>query len=229
MKMAVAGLVLMAGVLSAGAAEYGRGSLSSGGDGLGRNTLPSPSYDGFFGGGAWGVKASLGWSFVNWELGAAEGSDSTFAPQASVFYKATDNIDVNVSGMFVSGADTDDELGDTEADVARLALGVRYWFDTQTRITPYVGGGIGYYIVDGSTDNTRVKGAVVPASSISVDNSPGAFLEGGVAFQVSDNFFINTEVTYDFLLGSAGATINGEDEDFGVSALTIGLGVTLMF
>ena len=101
-----------------------------------------------------GVKAGLGWAFLDWELGAAEGSDNQFVPQGSVFYKATDNLDFNLSAMFVSGEDEDDELGDTDADLARLALGVRYWFDTQSRFVPYLGAGIGYYIVDGSTDNT---------------------------------------------------------------------------
>ncbi len=45
----------------------------------------------------------------------------------------------------------------------------------------------------------------------------------------ADNFFVTAEATYDFLLGSADAKINGEDEDFKVSSLAIGLGVAFMF
>ena len=226
-RIGLAGLVFMGLVLTA-SAQYGRGSLE-GDEGLGRAPLSKPSDDTFFGGGTWGVKAGLGWASLDWELGAAEGSENQCVPQGSVFYKATDNLDFNLSAMFVSGEDEDDELGDTDADLARLALGVRYWFDTQSRFVPYLGAGIGYYIVDGSTDNTREDGVVVPASGISVDNCPGAFVEGGVAYQIADNFFVTAEATYDFLLGSADAKINGEDEDFKVSSLAIGLGVAFMF
>jgi len=69
---------------------------------------------------------------------------------------------------------------------------------------------------------------VVPAT-VSVKDAPGAFLEGGAAFQVSDTFFINADLTYDFLLGSADATINGDDENFDVKSLSFNLGVTWMF
>ena len=70
---------------------------------------------------------------------------------------------------------------------------------------------------------------MVEANDISVDNAPGGFVEGGVAFQVADDFFINAEMSYDFLLGSADAEINGGGEDFDVSALMVGLGFTWMF
>ena len=223
--------VLMAAVLAAAANEHGRESLPTAGTGagLGRASLPAASSDNWWGGGVWGVKAGLGWALVDWDLGPASGSEGVFAPQITVFYKATDNLDVNLSAAFFSAQDEDAQLGDTEADMTRLALGIRYWFNTGTRITPYVGGGLGYYLLDGTTDNTRENGAVVAATSISMDDMPGAFLEGGVAFQVSDNVFINTEITYDFLLGSADAEINGDNEDFDISALAIGLGVTWMF
>ena len=229
MKRSWAIAVLMSMAVGAGAQEYGRGSLSSGGDGLGQAPLTEGRYDGFVGGGAWGVKAGLGLSFVNWDIGSASGSDDVFVPQVSFFYKTTDHLDVNVSALFLSADGSDGELGDNEVEMARLALGLRYWFNTRTRIVPYVGAGLGYYLVDGSTDRTRQNGSVVEANDISVDNAPGGFVEGGVAFQVADDFFINAEMSYDFLLGSADAEINGGGEDFDVSALMVGLGFTWMF
>jgi len=231
MKHALIVAVLFAGLVSASAQEYGRGALSaeSGRNaGLGRAELPPARYDGFALGGTWGAKLNLGWANVNWDLGPADGSESLFAPQASLFYKATDNLDVNFSALFVSAEDRDNDLGTTEADMTRLALGVRYWIDTRNRVTPYFGGGLGYYLLDGKTDNTRENGVVVPAT-VSVEDAPGAFLEGGAAFQVGDAFFINADLTYDFLLGSADATINGADEDLDVKALSFNLGVTWMF
>ncbi len=230
MRRLLAGVVVAASVLSAGAQEYGRGTLSAerGASGLGRAPLPAANYDGFASGGTWGLKLGLGWANVDWDLGPADGSESLFAPQISIFYKTTDNLDVNFSTTFVSAEDKDNQLGRTEADMTRLALGIRYWINTHTRITPYVGGGLGYYLLDGTTDNTIEDGAVVPAT-VSVKDAPGAFLEGGVAFQVGDAFFVNVDLTYDFLLGSADATINGEDEDFDVNSLAFNLGATWIF
>lgn len=224
-------VALMSLSLTASAQELGRGSLSaeSGRNaGLGRGALSPAKYDGFALGGTWGAKLSLGWANVDWDLGPADGSESLFAPQASLFYKATDNLDVNFSALFVSAEDRDNDLGTTEADMTRLALGLRYWIDTRNRVTPYFGGGLGYYLLDGNTENTRENGVVVPATA-SVEDAPGAFLEGGAAFQVGDAFFINADLTYDFLLGSADATINGADEDLDVTALSFNLGVTWMF
>ena len=221
MKRLVAVAVVLMVAAGAGAGEYGRGSLTNGGDGagLGRGPLPAATYDGFWGGGTWGLKPHLGWAFVDWDVGPASGSDWAVLPQISVFYKPTDNLDVNFSTMYVTGEDRDGDLGETEAEMARLALGIRYWFNTGKRFTPYLGVGVGYYLVDGD----------LAEEDVSVDDSPGGFLEGGVAFQVADNFYLNTEVTYDFLLGSPDAQINGRDEDFGISALSIGLGATWMF
>jgi outer membrane protein W len=225
----VGGLFLMVLVMSAGAQEYGRGSLSSERAGLGRGELPRPATPFPFVSGMSGAKISLGWAQMDWDIGPAGGSDSFFAPQGSLFYMVTDHLDINLSGLFVTGKDDDRDLGETSADMARIAIGTRFWFDTNSRLIPFVGGGIGYYIVDGDTDRTREDGEVVRASGISVDDRPGAYVEGGLAFMVADNFFINADLSYDFLLGSADAKINGEKEDFDVSSLSVSLGVTWSF
>ncbi|MFH0907647.1 MAG: OmpW family outer membrane protein [bacterium] len=227
-------VLVVAGLsLSGYAQELGRGALTAetgGQAGLGRAALPAATYDGFMSGGSWGLKLALGWANVDWDIGPASGSQSLFAPQASLFYKATDNLDVNFSTLILSAEDTDSELGKNEADMARLALGVRYWFNAQARITPYAGGGLGYYLLDGKTESTRDEsGLVVPADVSDVKSAPGAFLEGGVAFQVADNVSISADLTYDFLLSSADATINGTDENFDVKALSANLGVMWMF
>lgn len=201
--------------------ELGRGPLATGSGeaGLGRAPLPATHYDGYALAGTWGVKPSLGWGYVHWSVGSADGSEFCLVPQASFFYKATDYLDINLSALYASAEDTDSQLGKTKADLTRLALGARYWINTRTRLTPYLGGGLGYYLLSGST-----KGV-----DDDVKNAPGAFLEGGTAFQVTDNFFVNLDLTYDFLLGSADATINGKDEKFNVQALALNLGVTWMF
>lgn len=197
--------------------------------GLGRARLPAPSYDGFHLGGTWGMKIGVGWANADWDIGDASGSERLFVPQGSLFYKTTDNLDVNFSVMFLSPEDEEDDLGKTEGDMTRLALGARYWFNTQSRITPYAGAGLGYYLLDGKTENTRNQaGEIVPAN-VSVDNAPGAFLEGGLAFQTSDSIFFNADLTYDFLLDDPEVTVNDEEEDFDISSLSLNLGFTFMF
>ena len=221
----------MAVVLSAGAQEHGRGSLAADGreSGLGRASLPGARNDSGWGGGVWGVKAGLGWALVDWALGPVSGSDGIFAPQASLFYKTADWLDVNVSAAFFSAQDEDGQLGESNADMTRLALGLRYWFNTKTRVTPFAGAGIGYYLLAGETDLTRDDGIPAEVRSLSLDNWPGAFLEGGVAFQVADNVSLHAEITGDFLLGPADAEINGKSEEFKMTAVAFNLGVVWVF
>lgn len=196
---------------------------------LGRAALPPAVQDGFALGGTWGVKASLGWANVAWDLGPADGSENLFAPQASLFYKVTDPLDVNLSCLLLSAEDDDLELGTTEADLTRLSLGARYWARTSTRLTPFFGAGLGYCFLDAATDRTREDGAVVGVTNMDVKDAPGFFLEAGLAFQAGDAFFITADLTYDRLLGSADAEINGRGEDFDIQAFALNLGVAWMF
>ncbi len=228
----ILGVVCVAAIVNlAQGQELGRGALTTEGRGvgLGRAQLPATQYDGYALGGTWGLKPTLGWGYVNWSMGPADGSEFCFVPQISLFYKATDDLDINLSALYASAEDTDSQLGKTKADLTRLALGARYWFNTGTRFTPYLGGGLGYYLLDGSTEKTRNDGVVVNVTSEDAENAPGAFFEGGTAFQVADNFFVNLDLTYDFLLGSSDATINEQDEKFKVQVLALNLGVTWMF
>ena len=188
------------------AQEYGRGSLDpekgSAGSGLGKGPLTRSDYKGDFLGGTCGVKVDLVWAKADWSIGPAEGSGSGFVPMGSIFYKATDTIDINLSFLFLSSDDDDETLGATGTDFGRIAVGVRNWFCNQSRIVPYVGGGIGYYILDGTLDKTYAENNIdtVPANVDMDGNSPGAFLECGMAFQITDNFYIDAVASYDFLL-----------------------------
>jgi len=227
----LASVVFVASVLSAGAQEDGRASLTTGSPsaGLGRGSLPPANTEHGYFAGSWGLKLDLGWANLKWDVGATGGSEGLFAPQASIFYKTTENLDVNVSLMHLSGKDDDSVLGANKGEFTRLALGLRYWMPTGTRVAPFFGGGIGYYLLDGNTDRTREDGEVRDAGNVSVKDQPGAFLEAGLSFLVSDGFMVNTGLSYDFLLGSADATINGRDDDFDIKAFSINLGVAWKF
>ena len=112
--------------------------------------------------------------------------------------------------------------------MTRFAVGLRYWPGVGSRINPYLGGGIGYYFLDGNMENVAIEGTPV-TGSLDVDTAPGAYVEGGVALQITDNFFFNVDLAYDLLLSSSDASIQGEELDFDIAAFTINLGVTMMF
>ena len=213
--------------------EYGRGSFDPAGattdSGSGRATLPKPAYGRDFLGGTWGLKLGIGWSKANWNVGQIDGSESTFVPSASLFYKPTDHLDVNLSGLFLNA---EDEAGDgtTKAEMTRLAVGVRYWPVGDSRINPHLGCGIGYYLLGGETENADIAGdGQVASGTLELDDVPGAYLEGGIAWQITDNIFINTDLSYDLLLSSPSASIGGEETDFDIDALSVNLGATFIF
>lgn len=211
------------------AQELGRGSLDgrSQHTGLGRAPLPAPTFEALGGAGSLGMMVNIGWAFVNWDVGPADGSDNVFVPSVSLYYKVTDAVDVNASLLYASGKDTDEELGDTSATLIRLGLGARYWLDTGTRFIPYVGGGIAFAMLDGDTDRTRVDDEVVGAR-VSVDNVPGGYLEGGASFMLADQLHFTAGLSWDFQFTSD-ATINGRDEDFSVRVLSLNIGVKWAF
>lgn len=197
---------------------------------FGRAELPASSHSGYAPQGAWSLKTALSWANVDWDLGPASGSESVFGPQVSLSYRTTETLDVNVSLISVSAEDEDDVFGGGEADLTRLTLGLRHWFSSGGRVTPFFGAGIGYYFVDGSTARTRdAAGQVVAANVTDVADAPGAYLEGGAAFEVSDGFFLSLDLGYDTLLGSADATINGRSEDLDIHVVSVNLGAMWLF
>lgn len=202
--------------------ELGRGGLEKGSkqEGLGRAALPAGTYEGAGINGDWGARASLGWGFMDWSVGKLEGSESMLIPQASVFFKVAESFDLNASVMYASGSGKNEESGATSASMIRLAVGAEYWVPTGARITPFVGAGVGYYIVDGDA---------AAATVTDVKSRPGAFVEGGAAFAVTDTLHLGASVTYDFLIGSAEATINGASDTLDVKVLSINIGVIAAF
>jgi outer membrane protein W len=180
-------------------------------------------------GGTWGLKAGVGVASVKWTVGPIDASDTAFAPSASFFYKITDNVDVNLSGFYFSAKD-DVSRGTAKADVTRLAVGARYWPIPDSGINPYLGCGIGYYLLDGEMNHVYCAcHGTTATGKLTIDDAAGAYLEGGIAWKVANNFFINTDLSYDFLLSSSDATIGPENPDFDIHAIAVNLGITWMF
>jgi hypothetical protein len=229
-------LVVLAGIalsLPATGQEYGRGSLGSSSaspeSGTGRAELPPSTLGSSFFSGSWGVKLAVGWAKADWSVGPIDGSDSLLVPSGSIFYRPIDNLDVNISALFLHAEDKVED-GKTKADMTRLSLGVRFWPIMDCLVTPYVGAGIGYYFLGGKMEHAYCSCLNQPVSGkLDVDNVPGAYLEGGVAWRITDNFFINTDLAYDLLLASPTASIGSQEGDFKISALSVNLGIAFMF
>ncbi len=231
-------LLWLAGILGIGISwmamgqEMGRGSLNSEAaapnSGTGRGTLVSSSQGSDFLGGTWGLKLGVGWAKAKWSVGQIDGSEIAFVPSGSIFYKPTDNLDINLSAMYVNAEDKVDYVDDvkTKADMTRIACGIRYWPLNNFRILPYVGCGIGYYLLDGKIDVNGSSGSV----KLDVDNAPGAYFESGVAWKLADNICINTELSYDFLLSSPSVSLAEDEveEDFKINTLGVTLGLIVM-
>lgn len=233
MKQFVGCLVVLCFAGLACGEEYGRGSFDPAAtttdSGSGRATLPAPAHGRDILGGTLGLKLGIGWAKANWSVGQIDGSESTFVPSASLFYKPTDHLDVNLSGLFLNAED-EAGAGSTKAEMTRLAVGVRYWPVGDSRINPYLGCGIGYYLLGSETVNADISGnGQVASGMLELDDVPGAFLEGGIAWQITDNVFINTDLTYDLLLSTSSASIGGEEFDFDIDALSVNLGATFIF
>lgn len=156
----------------------------------------------------------IGWTPMHWQIGDEKGSDAAWAPEVGLAYFVNDGLEVRLAGKYVSGEDTA-----TEASLGRLNLGARYWIATKSAIMPYVGASLGYYHPD--VDWT--------GHAVSVDDSIGMNLEGGVAFRLADNFALTLGVSYDRLLADAGATVDGNDTDVEMDAVSLNFGAVLLF
>jgi len=216
---------------SANAQEYGRGAL--GGGELGRaplNRRGTVFHSGKdlagLAGGTWGTSITLCYADIDWDLGDSSGSESVWCPELSIFYMTAQNFDVRLGLKYAGGEDESSTYGALEAEMLRIVLGSRYWIPTPTRLVPYVGAGLGLYMLDGDqelADNC-------PAEA-SVDDGPvpGINLHAGCGYLVSDQFLLTTELSYDTVMSDADAQVHGENEDLSVSVFSFGIGLVYTF
>ncbi len=200
--------------------------------GLGRAALPEPERTYGIPAGFWGVQADLGWAFLDWELGPLSGSDRAFVPRVGLSFRTAESWNVLLSVLHASGKDRQGALGVTQASMTKISLGARYWTPGQGRVAPFLGGGVGYALLDADADFVPLSsdpGAVEPAVVSGVKDMPGAHVEGGVAFRVNDLLFLQAGATYDFLLGSGDVAINGHTRRMDFQSFSVSVGVLRLF
>ncbi|PIW27215.1 MAG: OmpW family protein [Rhodobacterales bacterium CG15_BIG_FIL_POST_REV_8_21_14_020_59_13] len=122
--------------------------------------------------------------------------DTSFVPELDISYFFTDRIAAELilgvsphDVMAVGTAAGNIDLGSVSLLPPTLTL--QYHFPTQGAVRPYVGAGINYTVF--FNDNLPA-GSI--ATSINYDNSFGLALQGGIDFDVNENWFFNVDVKY---------------------------------
>jgi outer membrane protein len=134
----------------------------------------------------------------------------------------------------------------TEADVELSALGLsgdageitqvpvlltlRMHFSTNPKVSPYIGGGVGYYFNSFDTNRTVAEFIYGPGADIEVDDSFGYHVSGGIEYFVTDNAAINVDVKYIWQEVEAGVNVPGfTDEEFDIDTFVAGAGFKYYF
>lgn len=122
--------------------------------------------------------------------------DTSFVPELDISYFFTDRVAVELilgvtphDVMAVGTAAGNIDLGSVTLLPPTLTL--QYHFPTPGAVRPYVGAGINYTVF--FNDDLPAGGI---ATSINYDNSFGLALQGGIDFDVNENWFFNIDVKY---------------------------------
>ena len=101
----------------------------------------------------------------------------------------------------------------------------RIHFSTSSKVSPYLGGGVGYYFNDFDSERVITEFLYGPGADIDVDESIGYHVAGGVEVFVSDNAAINLDLRYVWNEIDAEINLSGfGDEELDVDAFIAGLG-----
>lgn len=122
--------------------------------------------------------------------------DTSFVPELDISYFFTDRIAAELilgvtphDVMAVGTAAGNVDLG--EVTLLPPTLTLQYHFLPEGTIHPYVGAGINYTVF---FNEDLPAGGI--ATSINYDNSFGLALQGGIDFDVNENWFFNVDVKY---------------------------------
>lgn len=154
--------------------------------------------------------------------------DTSFVPELDISYFFTDRIAAELilgvtphDVMAVGTAAGNVDLGDVTLLPPTLTL--QYHFLPEGTIHPYVGAGINYTVF---FNEDLPAGGI--ATSINYDNSFGLALQGGIDFDVNENWFFNVDVKYIDI--NTDVTINNAiTADVDIDPWVFGIGVGRRF
>jgi outer membrane protein len=121
------------------------------------------------------------------------------------------------------------DFGELEQIPILLTGRLHYWF-SNSKITLYAGGGVGYYIND--FELSGLLQAAFPGSTLDADNSFGFHVNGGVAFFVTDNVALDLDLKYVWNEADFTQTDPGdppETAEFDLDAIVVGFSIKYFF
>lgn len=153
---------------------------------------------------------SLGLFGAYWDPSDAD-SEIGFGAKLNVLLSPT--VALEIRGSYF---EFEESTGGTSAtlEVIPIEAALLYMFAGDDVIRPYVGGGVGYYLLDLEWSS--------PAGSMNpdVDDEVGFFAVGGAAFKISDRFSLFAEAKYIWLEMDTieGMAATGDDDLSGFGA-----------
>ena len=140
--------------------------------------------------------------------------------ELSVDYTETD---VDLKALGLSG-----DAGDFESIPVLLSL--RAHLDTNTKVSPYLLVGVGYFFNDIDQNDSTIEFIYGPGADVDLDDSFGFHVGGGVEVFVSENVAVNLDLKYICTEVEADVNVAGfTDEDLDMDSFVAGLGIKYYF
>lgn len=140
--------------------------------------------------------------------------------ELSVDYTETD---VDLKALGLSG-----DAGDFESIPVLLSL--RAHLSTNTKVSPYLLFGIGYFFNDIDQNDSNIEFIYGPGAKVDVDDSFGFHVGGGVEVFVSENVALNLDFKYIWTEVETSVNVAGfTDEDLDMDSFVAGLGIKYYF
>ena len=140
--------------------------------------------------------------------------------ELSVDYTETD---VDLKALGLSG-----DAGDFESIPVLLSL--RAHLSTNTKVSPYLLFGVGYFFNDIDQNDSTIEFIYGPGAKVDVDDSFGFHFGGGVEVFVSENVALNLDLKYIWTEVETSVNVAGfTDEDLNMDSFVAGLGIKYYF
>jgi outer membrane protein len=143
-----------------------------------------------------------------------------FSVELSVDYVSTD-VEVSALGMST-------DVG--ELTQVPVLLTGRMHFSTNPKVSPYLGGGVGYYFNDFDSKRAVAESIYGPGAKMDVDDSVGYHVDGGVEVFVTEHAAINLDIKYTWNEIEFSVNVPGfDDEEVEANAFIAGAGIKYYF
>lgn len=140
--------------------------------------------------------------------------------ELSVGYIETD-VDFDALGMEVDAG---------EFETIPVLLSLRAHLSTNTKVSPYLLFGIGYFFNDFDQNDTIIEYIYGPGADVDVDDSFGWHVGAGVEVFVTENIALNLDFKYIWTEVEADVNVFGfKDEDIDMDSFLAGLGIKFYF